>query len=376
MGVLNRKAAMKAIGIFASARKLALLSHPSPQISAAGHVRVRTVEVGVCGTDREICAFGYGVPPAGAEYLILGHEAVGEVVEIGAGVSDLRIGDWVVPSVRRPCPHAHCMPCAEARQDFCSTGDFVERGIKEAHGFMTEFFVEDRRHLFRVPAGLRDVAVLVEPLTVAEKAIAQIEQVQCRLPWRAGEGALGAGKTAVVLGAGPIGLLGAIALVARGFRTFVYSRSPAPHVKAEVCEAVGAAYVASSVVGVDELGRMTGGVDVIYEALGAGNVAFEAMKLLNSNGVFVFTGIPPRRPAIPFDADGLMRDLVLKNQAVIGTVNADEVAFDAAIRDLGEFKARWPDAIGRIVTGRHSPDAFGDLLLRPTTGIKDLIAFT
>lgn len=367
---------MKAIGVITAERKLCLLSHPTPEISSESQVLVRTIEVGVCGTDREICSFGYGAPPTGSDYLILGHEALGEVAEIGSGVSGLKAGDLVVPSVRRPCRHTHCMPCIDGRQDFCFTDNFTERGIKEAHGFMTEFFVEDQRHLYLVPTGLRDVAVLVEPLTVAEKAIAQIAQVQQRLPWSvAGAGALGTGKTAVVLGAGPIGLLGAMALVLRGFRTFVYSRSPMPNPKAEVCAAIGATYVASSVVGVADFARMVGSVDVVYEAVGAADISFEVMKMLGLNGVFVFTGIPPHRPAIPVSADNLMRDMVLKNQVIIGTVNADDTAFANAISDLEEFKARWPDAIERVVTGRFPQSAYHDLLLRPTSGIKDVITF-
>src|SRR6185436_9228818 len=148
-------------------------------------------------------------------------------------------GDLVVPLVRRPCPHAHCMACRADRSDFCYTGDFIERGIKASHGFMTDFVVDEEKYLCPVPPGLRDVAVLIEPLTVAEKAIAQIWQIQQRLPWACpvvpGK-APGHCHRAVVLGAGPIGILGAMALKIGGFETFVYSRSPAPNMKSDLVE--------------------------------------------------------------------------------------------------------------------------------------------
>jgi hypothetical protein len=138
---------------------------------------------GVCGTDREICAFQYGTRPDGTEHLIIGHESLGEVVEVGSAVSRLKRGDLVIPTVRRPCTHDDCAACRSGRQDFCFTGDFSERGIKNLHGFMTEFVVDDERYMHVVPPALRDVAVLVEPLTIAEKAMNQVDQVQQRLPW-------------------------------------------------------------------------------------------------------------------------------------------------------------------------------------------------
>src|SRR6185503_4875613 len=176
-----KNGSMRAVGVIPRKREVAMMSHAEPGISSPLDVKIRTIEVGVCGTDREICSFAYGTPPADSDYLVLGHEALGEVVEVGHGISQFKAGDLVVPTVRRPCPHDHCSPCRAERQDFCFTGDFTERGIKMTHGFMTEYFVEEERHLNLVPPELREVAVLVEPLTVAEKALAQVWQVQQRL---------------------------------------------------------------------------------------------------------------------------------------------------------------------------------------------------
>src|SRR5512145_3243891 len=126
---------MRAIAVTPSSKKLGLIDHPEPKICRPTDVKLRMIEAGVCGTDREICAFEYGTPPQGCRQLAIGHESLGEVVEIGPKVTRVGVGDLVVPMVRRPCPHDTCMACRAGRQDFCFTGDFKERGIKEAHGF-------------------------------------------------------------------------------------------------------------------------------------------------------------------------------------------------------------------------------------------------
>ena len=365
---------MRAIGVFPETRQVRLMSQAIPGIESPTQVKIRTIEVGICGTDREICSFAYGTPPDGSDHLVLGHEALGEVVETGSSAAQFKPGDLVVPTVRRPCSHGHCAPCRDDRQDFCFTGEFTERGIKMTHGFMTEYFVEEEKHLNIVPTELRDVAVLVEPLTVAEKAMTQVWQVQQRLPWENNADiARGQGKTAVVLGAGPVGILGAMALIVNGFKTFVYSRSPAPNPKSELVNSIGAKYISSQTVSVEQFAAEVGNIDLVYEAVGVGRISFDVLKILGLNGIFVFTGIPPHKPAIPIEADSLMRQMVLKNQIAIGTVNADRPAFEGAIRDLAIFKKRWPDALRAVISGRFPMEAYRDLLLGKSTGIKNVI---
>jgi glucose 1-dehydrogenase len=369
---------MKAVAVVPELREVRVIEQEEPVLHGPHDVKVRILEVGVCGTDREICRFEYGTPPAAGHHLILGHESLGEVVAVGTAVTRVRPGDLVVPMVRRPCGHDDCVACAAERQDFCFTGDFHERGIKQAHGFMTEYVVDDERWMNVVPRELRDVAVLVEPLTIAEKALAQIWQVQQRLPWACAltpDAPRAACHRAVVIGAGPVGLLGAMALANAGFETTVYSRGAAPNAKADVVAAIGARYVDAERVSVDELARRTGSIDVVYEAAGASQVAFEAMRVLGTNGIFAFTGVPGRRGPISVDTDLLMRNLVLKNQVVLGTVNASREVFEAAIADLGTFVRRWPDAVRGLVTGRFPLDAHRELLLGAPSGIKNVISF-
>ena len=175
---------MRAVAVFPRTRELKLIEdHPEPQMTQPVHVKLRMLEVGICGTDKEICRFAYGTPPEGAEYLVIGHEGLGQVMEIGSAVSTVKVGDLVVPSVRRPCPDERCTACRAGWQDFCTTGEFTELGIKGQHGFLAEFVVEEERYLHVVPSELLEVAVLVEPLTIAEIGRFQVRQVQRRLPW-------------------------------------------------------------------------------------------------------------------------------------------------------------------------------------------------
>lgn len=369
---------MQAVGVNPSKKEVGILEHSSPEIRDDDVVRVRCLEVGICGTDREICTFVYGQPPEGSQYLILGHESLGEVLEVGPAVKNLKPGDLVVPSVRRPCEHDDCQPCQAGLQDFCATGDFVERGIKARHGYMTEEYSEREGFLFAAPDRLRDVAVLVEPLTIAEKAMAQVWLMQKRLPWiRSKDSAApkGKGLKAVVLGAGPIGILGTMKMVAEGFETYVYSRSRKPNPKAALVEAVGAKYISALDHSVDEMAEMVGNIDLVYEALGVSSVAYDVLRVLGNNGAFVFTGIPAPKPPIEVDADLIMRNVVLKNQLIIGTVNADAAAFNAALADLDVFNKRWPDAIRNVITGRYEVEDCQSLLLDKAQGIKNVISF-
>jgi len=225
-----------------------------------------------------------------------------------------------------------------------------------------------------VPRALRDVAVLVEPLTIAEKALIQVHQIQSRLPWSCAERTRGWCHSAVVLGAGPVGLLGAMALVRDGFRTFVYSREAEGGAKDTLVRSFGASYISTEATPPARLAERTGGIDLVYEAVGLSRLAFEVMAQLDRNGIFVFTGVAALRGPQPLDTDTLMRNLVLKNQVALGTVNAGRDAFEAAVRDLSVFLERWPQAIRQVITGRFPIEDYRDLLLGKAGGIKNLIA--
>jgi glucose 1-dehydrogenase len=367
---------MKAGAVFPGKRKVEVVSLDEPKISAPDQVKLRMLEVGVCGTDREICSFDYGMPPEGFEFLVLGHESLGEVVETGSGVTRLKPGDLAIPMVRRPCSHPDCVACRAGCQDFCYSGDFRERGIKQMHGFMTDFVVDQEIYMHAVPRALRDVGVLVEPLTIAEKALIQIHTIQRRLPWGL---PVSAAKPAdyrhhaVVLGAGPVGLLGMMALVNAGFETWIYSRELLPNPRADIAVSVGARYVSSQTESIAELTAAVGNIDVVYEATGASQMAFELLQALGTDAVFCFTGVPRHGEPTSVDTDLLMRNLVLKNQVIFGTVNAGQDAFQAAICDLGVFYRRWPGAVRSLITRRYPIEEFQEPIFEKS-GIKNIIA--
>jgi glucose 1-dehydrogenase len=297
-----------------------------PRLTAPDQVTLRVLEVGICGTDREICSFEYGMPPPGDDHLVIGHECLAEVVEVGPAVSRVQVGDLVVPTVRRPCPHPECLPCRSGHQDYCSTGDFTERGIKQAHGYMTELVVEHERYLNVVPRELCEVAVLTEPLTIAEKAIAQVFwQMQHRPPWidpAVSADQLGRGLRALVLGVGPVGLLGAMRMASAGFSTYAYSRERPSDPRAEVVAAIGATYISTQTTSVLGLSSQIGNIDLVYEAVGHSQFALEVLRVLGVNGIYVLTGVPPLQAFVAAGSGQIMRDVVLKNQAVLGSVNA------------------------------------------------------
>ena len=351
---------MKALAVSKQRRSAGIIDVATPTLSSPSMVRVRVLEVGVCGTDAELCAFEYGDPPAGEDHLIVGHEALGVVEETGPDVERLRPGDLVVPSVRRPCSSEDCGACRSGNQDFCLTGDYTERGIKGAHGFLAEQIVEEERYLHIVPAELREIGVLAEPLTIAEKGLRQYAAIQRRLPWLAtvDDEVFMHGRRAVVLGAGPVGLLGAMLFIERGFETWVFSRGDATTPNAMLAGEIGATYVSSTDVPFEHLAEQTGRIDLVYEATGAPKLAFDVMQHLDPNAVCVLTGVPGETDPLHVEGDAIMKRLVLQNQVVVGTVNASRADFGRAIRDLGRFESARPAALRGIITSRGSMDEF------------------
>lgn len=357
---------MRALAVFPGQRQLKIIDVPPPSLKGERDVLVRVREVGICGTDREIAAFHLGTPVAGQEALVLGHEALGEVIDAGQGVRSLRRGDLVAMTVRRPCTESTCPACRANRQDFCTTGQFRERGIKEADGFMTELVVEDERYLVPVPKALAEVAVLIEPLTIAAKASVEVSTVLQRFPWEP------VGMRALVLGAGPIGILGAMMLVANNIATTVYSREPADSARAQLLRSFGASYLSAADVPVERLSSHGGPFDVILEAVGTARVAFSALHALAPNGICILSGVPVGQQPIEIDLDRIMRHLVLDNQMILGTVNASRAAFEASVLQLERFMAIFPDAVKRLITDRVSLEDAPDLL-RQSGGIKQVV---
>jgi threonine dehydrogenase-like Zn-dependent dehydrogenase len=372
---------MRAAAVFPGNRRVGMVNGvPEPKLESLTGVKLRVLQVGICATDREIASFMFGTPPEGFEYLVMGHEGFAEVIEAGPEVPGLKPGDLVIPTVRRPCDDPACAACRHDRSDFCITGLYREHGILSMHGFMTEFVVDEARYMRPAPSAIRDVAVLVEPLTIAEKALIQAERIQSRLPWRTDSAAQSepfqstpqSALHSVVAGAGPVGLLGAMALRQRGYAVSVYSREREPDPRAAITRAIGADYVSSQDCTPAQMAARIGNIDLIYEATGSATLAFDMLNVLGRNGILILTGVPGAHGPQAIDIGALITNMTLKNQCVVATVNAGNDAFDRAIADLTAFRSKWPDAARGLITGRFKLEQF-ETPIRDASGIKSII---
>ncbi len=329
-----------------------------------GAVRVEVLECGVCGTDHDIVDGKYGRAPAGSPYLILGHENLGTVREVGPGVVGFAPGDLVVATVRRGC--GRCRFCRSNRSDFCETGAFTERGIGGAHGYMAEEYVELPEYLVKVPPTLRPVAVLLEPLSVVEKAIFQGQRVLDRKEPTPGEPKTEV-PTALVTGTGAIGMLASFVLTVRGYRVTAIDRHGEETLAAGLLGGIGARHVnvAGGLAAIGPPSRF----DLVIEASGSAVLDFSLIEYLGPNGVLVLTGIPDAGGEPSLVPGGqLFRDVVLGNQAIVGSVNANRTYFEAGLRDLTVIEERWPGRVGRMIEARRPLEEFAAVLSRRVGG--------
>jgi threonine dehydrogenase-like Zn-dependent dehydrogenase len=316
--------------------------HPRP-----GEVLLRTLEVGVCGTDREISEGLFGVAPPGSERLVLGHELLGVVERDGEGFAQ---GDLVAATVRRSC--GHCDACAEGSPDACFTGDYAERGITRLHGFASELVAESAEHLVAVPRSLGKLGVLAEPSSIVARAIRHGRAVAGRQPWRAAR--------ALVIGPGAIGMLATYFLRLEGFEVWTAGRSPATTPKAQLVEACGATYVSTRETPLATLAGEEHGFDLVVEAAGDAQVMLDSLTLLRRDGVAVLLGVDGRPREIGIDGPVLGVDAILQNRALLGSVNAHARDWVAAVEYLDRARQRWPDALEAFVGLRVPVDRFAE----------------
>jgi len=320
---------------------------PEPTFENADDVVVEMLRVGVCGTDRHVMARprgdGRGLPPD-ADYLVIGHEAVGRVARIGSGVNSLKVGDVVVPTVRRGC--GECPACAVGQADLCFTGKIRERGIVGLHGFLSERIVDKEENLIRVPDELAQVAPLVESLCTPEKALRRIANARAHLP--VGEPLHGL-QRALVTGAGPIALLAVMALRLRGIPTWALARAPADGPAARLIERAGATYVPLQEVDLERPQARLGAFDAIIEATGAVELSVGMFGALGPNGVLDLVGGAAERKAVPIHASAFGA-MVGRNLTVLGSVNANHDDWLAAVRDLSEMRHAFPGAVEALIT--------------------------
>ena len=337
---------MRAVAVVpGKADSLHLREAPRPRvadISAGRGVRVDVLRVGVCGTDIEIVDGLFGTAPRGDDFLIVGHENLGRVVETGANVtSSLRPGTLVVATVRRP---GRSVYDRIGLQDM-TTDKPRERGINRIHGFLAETYVDDASFLVPLPDALETVGVLLEPLSIVEKAIREAHEIQRRLKvWRP--------VRAAVLGAGTIGLLTALALRLRGLEVSVYSRRQPPYRNSVLLEAIGAGYMSSGDHSLDQLDRAGGPLDLILDASGFSPLALAAGRILATNGVLVLVSVTGGDVSAELPTDHINQGFVLGNKVMVGTVNAHRDDFVAGVEDLLRAEAFYPGWLAQLITTR------------------------
>jgi threonine dehydrogenase-like Zn-dependent dehydrogenase len=344
---------MRAITLDPGTPDSAALEEVPEPAAADGAILVDGVALGICGTDAEIVRGEYGEAPPGADRLILGHESLGRVAEAPDG-SGFAPGDLVVGIVRRPDP-VPCPSCAAGEWDFCRNGLYTERGIKALHGFGSERWRIEPEFAVKLDPALELLGVLMEPTTIVAKAWEQIDRVL-------GRATIGPERV-LVTGAGPIGLLAALLARQRGYEVHVLDRvTDGP--KPELVRALGATYHATSVTDLDPP------PDVIVEATGVSSVVIDAMCHTGANGVVCLTGISSGGHDISLDAGVLNRTIVLENDLVFGSVNANRRHYEAAADALARADRGW---LERLITRRVPLDRWREALAREDDDIKVVV---
>jgi len=335
---------MKAISVFPGEPNSAHLSEvPEPsldQVPNGRGVLVKVLRVGVDGTDREINGAEYGAAPPEHNYLIVGHESLGRVEAVGPNVAELKPGDYVVATVRRPGKSIYDLI---GMNDMTTDDSYYERGISRRHGYLTEYYVDEAEFLVKLPRALRQVGVLLEPLTIVEKGIHQAYEIQRRLKvWKP--------KKAAVMGAGTVGLLATLILRLRGLEVTTFARTAKPYLNADLIEDLGARYISTSDMGILAAAKQHGPFQLILEATGNSSVVFESMQAVGKNGVLVLASVTGGNRTISIPADQINLEFVLGNKVMVGTVNANREYFEFGVRDMSQAETEFPGWLGRLLT--------------------------
>ncbi len=335
---------MKAIAVIpGKPNSIHLRDVPKPTVDGVPDGRgvlVKVLRVGVDGTDKEINAAEYGASPAGDDYLILGHESFGQVETVGANVTEFQPGDYVVASVRRPGSSIYDRI---GLQDMTTDETYFERGINLRHGYLAEYYADAADFLVKVPGKLNRVAVLMEPTSIAEKAIGQAYEIQRRLRvWRP--------RRAAVLGTGTLGLLAALILRLRGLEVVALARTQPPFLNSDLLAEIGVRYLSTKDQSLKQASEEFGPFDLILEGTGFSPLVFEAMEALGKNGVLAMVSVTGADRKVEVPADRINQGFVLGNKVAFGSVNASREDFERGVGDLAQAELAYPGWLPKLLT--------------------------
>ena len=358
---------MKAIAVIpGKPNSIHLRDVPKPSLDDVPDGRgvlVRILRVGVDGTDKEINAAEYGAPPPGDDYLILGHENFGQVEAVGANVTEFSPGDYVVASVRRPGSSIYDRI---GLQDMTTDDSYFERGINLRHGYLAEYYADSAEFLVKVPEKLKLVAVLMEPTSIAEKAIGQAYEIQRRLRvWRP--------RRAAVLGTGTLGLLAALLLRLRGLEVVGLGRTQSPFLNSQLLEEIGVRYISTKSKTLKQVSEEFGPFDFILEGTGFSPLVFEAMEALGKNGVLAMVSITGGDRKLEIPADHINQGFVLGNKVAFGSVNASQADFERGVQDLAQAELAYPGWLSKLLTHPIRGLENYTVLMKTLTEAKDAI---
>jgi threonine dehydrogenase-like Zn-dependent dehydrogenase len=352
---------MQAIGMLRGDPGIRFFEVAMPEIKQPDEVLVRMKEVGLDATDLNMVRFNLQDIAEGKNQMILGHEGIGVVEAVGKKVKSLQPGDIVCILVRRGC--GECEPCLNNASDMCLTGRFTERGIHKLDGLLTQYIVDKEMYLVKVPPAVRKLAVFTEPLSIVEKGVEQIRIIQSRLSWYCPHGGhslldqdWGGCKVALVVGAGPLGLLAAALLRLSKASTYVADIVPEGHPKAKFVDDMGAKYIDVRNKTPEQIVEFcctpSGILDIIFEASGAAATALDLIPFMSRSSIYVMTGIPREDIKIKIDAARLMRQIVRYNQVIVGSVNSNRNHFEMALADLEKINTSFGGLLDRMITRR------------------------
>ena len=343
-GAKTERERVKAISVIPGRpNSIHLRDVPKPRVEDVPDGRgvlIKILRVGVDGTDKEINAAEYGAAPAGDDYLILGHESFGRVEAVGPKVTEFAPGDYVALTVRRP---GSSIFDRIGTYDMTTDDTYFERGINLRHGFLTEYVVDEPEYIIRVPASLKEVGVLMEPMSVAQKAIEQAYRIQQRLRvWKP--------MRAAVLGAGTLGLLATLTLRLRGIDVTTFGNTMPPFLNSRLLEELGARYVSTKEESLSEASSAYGPFDLILEGTGYSPLVFEAMEVLAKNGVLAMVSVTGGSRQLEIPADKINLGFVLGNKVAFGSVNANREYFESGVKDLSTAELQYPGWLGKLLT--------------------------